>query len=77
MVGKKKSENDPDLGTYNKKATGRDLTIQEETAIRLDTLVELMHEKGIINRRELESRIAMHLHEMSKATAFEEMDEEL
>jgi hypothetical protein len=25
----------------------------------------------------LESRIAMHLHEISKATAFEEMDEEL
>lgn len=73
----KKSENDPDLGTYDKKTTGRDLTIQEETAIRLDTLVELLHEKGIINRRELQSRVAMHLHEISKATGFEEMDEEL
>jgi hypothetical protein len=39
--------------------------------------VELLQDKGIINRKEYESRVAMHLHEFSKATAFEEMDEEL
>jgi hypothetical protein len=78
MVARKRSENsDPDIGTYNKKVTGRELNLHEEVGIRLDTLVELLHDKGIINKRELESRVAMHLHEISKATAFEEMDEEL
>jgi predicted transcriptional regulator YheO len=78
MVDKKRSQNsDPDLGTYNKKATGRELDLHEEISIRLDTLVELLHDKGIINKKELESRVAMHLHEISKATAFAEMDEEL
>jgi hypothetical protein len=78
MVAKKRSEDiDPDLGKYNKKATGRELSINEETSIRLNTLIELLHDRAVINRKELESRIAMHLHEISKATAFEEMDEEL
>jgi glutamine synthetase type III len=78
MVSKKKSGNsDPDLGAYNKKPTGKELSLQEETAVLLDTLVKLLDNKGIINKKELESRVAMHLHEMSKATAFEDMDEEL
>jgi hypothetical protein len=78
MVAKKRSgESDPDIGTYNNKMTGRDLSLAEETSTRLDTLLELLHDKGIINKKELESRVAMHLHEISKATAFEEMDEEL
>jgi glutamine synthetase type III len=78
MGDKKRSQtSDPDLGTYNKKATGRELNLHEEISIRLDTLMELLHEKGIINKKELESRVAMHLHEFSKATAFEEIDEEL
>jgi hypothetical protein len=78
MVAKKRSEDiDPDLGRYNKKTTGRELSINEETSIRLNTLIELLHDRAVINKKELESRIAMHLHEISKATAFEEMDEEL
>jgi hypothetical protein len=78
MVAKKRSENsDPDLGTYNKKATGREISALEEIAIRLSTLVELLHDKGIINKKELESRATMHMHETSKATAFGEMEEEL
>ena len=78
MVAKKRSENiDPDLGTYKKKATGRELSVHEETRIRLNTLIELLHDRGVINNKELESRVAMHLHEISKATAFEEMNEEL
>ncbi|HJT49556.1 MAG TPA: hypothetical protein VJ729_15335 [Nitrososphaeraceae archaeon] len=64
------------MGRYSRK-TGRELSIHEEMKIRLDTLVELLHDRGVINRKELESRVAMHLHEISKATAFEEMDEEL
>jgi hypothetical protein len=77
MVDKKKGAVDPDIGSYNKKITGRELNLREEISIRLDTLVELLHDKGIINKKELESRMAMNLHEVSKATAFEEMDEEL
>ena len=72
---KKTGEDEVDIGS-SKKVTGRELNLHEETSIRLDTLVELLHEKGIINKKELESRMAMHLHEISKATAFEEMDEE-
>jgi hypothetical protein len=49
----------------------------EETSARLNTLLELLQDKGIINKKEYESRVAMHLHELSKATAFEEIDEEL
>ena len=71
---KKDLKVDPDIGTYNKKATGRELDTSEEITIRLDTLVQLLHDKGIINKKELESR---HLHEISKATAFQEIDEEL
>ena len=78
MIAKKRSDNmDPDIGSYNKKVTGRELNLHEEISIRFDTLVELLHDKGVINKKELESRVAMHLHEISKATAFEKMDEEL
>jgi hypothetical protein len=67
---------DVDVGP-SKKITGKELTLSEEVSTRLNTLIELLHDKGIINKREYESRVAMHLHEFSKATAFEEMDEEL
>jgi hypothetical protein len=78
MIAKKRSDNvDPDMGSYNKKVTGRELNLHEEISIRFDTLVELLHDKGVINKKELESRVAMNLHETSKATAFEKMDEEI
>jgi hypothetical protein len=73
---KKTRDDDADIGP-SKKVTGRELGLSEEIAIRLDTIVELLQDKGIINKKEFESRVAMHLHETSKATAFEEMDEEL
>jgi hypothetical protein len=57
--------------------TGRELSLSEEISTRLDTLLELLQDKGIINKREYDSRVAMHLHEFSKATGFEELDEEL
>lgn len=76
-MGLKKSHaDDLDLGTY-KKVTGKELTVSEEISTRLSTLVGLLVDKGIINKREYESRVAMHLHEISKATAFKEIDEEL
>jgi len=73
---KKTHDDDVDIGP-SKKVTGKELTLSEEVSARLDTLIELLQDKGIINKREYESRLAMHLHEISKATAFEEMDEEL
>jgi hypothetical protein len=73
---KRSGDEDADIGT-SKKVTGRELSLSEETSIRLNILVELLQDKEIINKKEYESRVAMHLHEISKATAFEEMDEEL
>jgi hypothetical protein len=73
---KKSHADDLDLGTY-KKVTGKELTVSEEISTRLSTFVGLLIDKGIINKREYESRVVMHLHEISKATAFEEIDEEL
>jgi hypothetical protein len=59
MSGKKKSHHeDPDVGPYNKKITGRELSLPEEISIRLDTLVELLQDKGIISKREYVSRVA-------------------
>ena len=73
---KRSGDEDADIGT-SKKVTGRELSLSEETNIRLNMLLELLQDKGIINTKEYESRVAMHLHEISKATAFKEMDEEL
>jgi hypothetical protein len=75
-INKKSGEDDLDIGT-SKKVTGRELTLSEEISTRLNILVELLQDKGIINKKEYESRVAMHLHEISKGTAFKEMDEEL
>jgi predicted transcriptional regulator YheO len=76
MTFKKRINNDK-LGRSSRKVTGRELTYSEEIGARLDTLIELLQEKGIINKKEYDSRVAMNLHEISKATAFQEMDEEL
>jgi hypothetical protein len=76
MSLKKAHDDDADIG-LSKKVTGRELTLSDEIGTRLDTLVQLLQDKGIINKKEYESRVAMRLHETSKATAFEEMDEEI
>lgn len=60
-----------------KKVTGKELSEAEELSARLTTLVEMLHEKGIINKNEYSRTVAMRLHEISKAGAFEELDEEL
>jgi hypothetical protein len=49
----------------------------EEVSIRLNTLISILEEREIINRKEYESTVAMRLHEVSKATAFEELNDEL
>jgi predicted transcriptional regulator YheO len=71
------SDNDIEGPRLDKRVTGRELTPYEETIARLNTLVEMLDEKGIINKKEYDRTVAMRLHEISKATAFEQMDEEI
>jgi hypothetical protein len=60
-----------------KKITGKELNEIEELSARLTTLVEMLDEKGILDMKEYRRMVAMRLHEISKASAFEELDEEL
>ena len=60
-----------------KKITGKELNEIEELSARLTTLVEMLDEKGILNMKEYGRMVAMRLHEISKAGAFEELDEEI
>lgn len=57
--------------------TGKDLKWDEEFRIQINTLVEILDEKGIINKKEYQRIVSMRLHEISKALAFEEIDEEI
>jgi hypothetical protein len=57
--------------------TGKELKSEEEFRTQLNVLVELLDEKGLINKKEYERIVSMRLHELSKALAFEEMDEEI
>ena len=47
----------------------------EELSIRIDTLVELLSEKGIINKKVYVNNVMMRIHETSKAKSFDEYDE--
>jgi hypothetical protein len=60
-----------------KKITGKELSELEELSARLNTLVDMLDEKGLINKKEYGRIVAMRLHEISKAGAIEELDEEL
>lgn len=70
-------DKDPKRPRSDKKITGRALAEFEEVSIRLNTLISILEEREIINRKEYESTVAMRLHEVSKATAFEELNDEL
>jgi hypothetical protein len=63
--------------SIKKKITGKELSSQDEVNIKLDTLVELLVRKGILSKREFESMSIMRMHEISKARAFEDLDEEI
>jgi hypothetical protein len=65
-----------DRGT-SRKITGKELEPEEEITVQLSTLVEILDEKGIINKNEYQRIVSMRLHEISKALAFEEIDEEI
>ena len=60
-----------------KKITGKELTSLEEISARLTTLIEMLDEKGIINKKEYYRTCAMRLHEISKATSFEQINDEI
>lgn len=70
----KRPSDDP-LG--GQRVTGKDLTELEELDIKLDTLVSLLSEKGIVSKREYDNNVMMRLHETSKAKSFEDLDEEI
>ena len=57
--------------------TGKELTEIEEITVTLDVLIEELQRRGAINKKEFNRLVAMRLHEISKARAFEELDEEL
>ena len=61
----------------SKKITGKELTSLEEISARLTTLIEMLDEKGIINKKEYYRNSVMRLHEISKAISFDQIDEEI
>lgn len=76
MRKKRSSGADDDL-VPPRKITGKELSEIEELSARLDALVEMLDEKGVISKKEYGRTVAMRLHEVSKAAAIEELDEEL
>jgi len=47
----------------------------EELNIRIDTLVELLSDKGIINKKGYINNVMMRIHESSKAKSFDNLEE--
>ena len=47
----------------------------EELSIRIDTLVELLSDKGIINKKVYINNVMMRIHELSKAKTFDDLEE--
>ena len=64
-----------DINESKKVVESRELDQLEELSIRIDTLVELLSEKGIINKKVYVNNIMMRIHETSKAKSFDECDE--
>ena len=59
----------------SRKVESRELDQLEELSIRIDTLVELLSEKGIINKKVYVNNVMMRIHETSKAKSFDVCDE--
>ena len=64
-----------DINESKKVVESRELDQLEELSIRIDTLVELLSEKGIINKKGYINNVMMRIHETSKAKSFDECDE--
>jgi hypothetical protein len=68
------AENGEVQSTSKNKTTGRELTLIEEINARINTLIDLLDANSLIDKKQYERTLSMRLHEISKATAFEEMD---
>ena len=64
-----------DINESKKVVESSELDQIEELSIRIDTLVELLTEKGIINKKVYVNNVMMRIHETSKAKSFDECDE--
>lgn len=71
------SKSDKNVTEQNRLVTGKELTELEELSTRINTLIDILGQRGVLNVKEFERIVAMRLHEVSKATAFEGLDEEL
>lgn len=70
-----KKEKDPNSDKIAKEQD--ELDKLEELNIKIDVLVELLSEKGIINKKMYINNLMMYLHQTSKAKSFEKFDQEI
>ena len=68
------SKHDP---TKSNLAKGKDFGQLDELTMKLDTLIDLLSEKGIITKKQFDNNIMMRMHESSKARGFEDFEEEI
>lgn len=74
MTTKDDIDSNKDTLRSNEKGS-KELTELEEIGARIATLVDVLHEKGLIDKKVYERTLAMRLHEISKATVFAEMSD--
>ena len=60
-----------------RKITGKELSLEDELSIKLEALVEMLDYKGVLSKKEFERKASMKLHEISKARAFEDLEQEI
>lgn len=59
------------------RVTGKELTDIEEAVVKLNVLIDELQRMGVIDKKGYERLVAMRLHELSKAKAFETLNEEI
>jgi hypothetical protein len=77
-VKKEKDQHSYNYSPSNSKNVNEEeLDKLEELSVKIDVLVELLSEKGIINKKIYINNLMMHLHQTSKAKSFERFDQEI
>ena len=61
----------------SKLVRGKEFGQLEELSMKLDTLIDLLSEKGIITKKQFDNNVMMRIHENSKARSFEDFEEEI
>lgn len=74
VAKKDKIDRNTDSLRFDEK-TSKELTELEEISAKLNTLIDMLNENGVINKKVYERTLAMRLHEISKATVFAEMSD--